>query len=407
MANYQNMKIEDLYRLRDNKVNYGNTNNQTYKDVYSLNNKNIRAAYGMTDADDVSLNQLDQYIAAAEKQQATDNQKNGLLTNLTQKAMNGDVQVQKSADAVKNFNYNPSTDPAYQSYVDMYNRQGQSAAKSTLNNLNSANMGRNSSYSAATTAQVQQAYAQKASEMIPTLAEQAYNRLLQRYSIDKDMSDTQFNRELTAYQTVADAATRELTDEQLRDQNQHNKWSYEQDYKYGPTEREQGIKMNDLNLRDTENTVNLNEKYTEKERQLGIQGAEADIANVYSTINKRSMSGSSGGSNSYSKQGNMANADRTISQWLYSPYDMSGTKEWKTGYFDATPQYIAVEKMKDPTIANNVIDTLIASGYTYAQAVNKLDEYKTNITIETMKIEGKDGWNDPDVVKERKSVIFG
>ena len=33
-------------------------------------------------------------------------------------------------------------------------------------------MGRNSSYSAAATAQVQQAYAQKASEMIPTLAEQ-------------------------------------------------------------------------------------------------------------------------------------------------------------------------------------------------------------------------------------------
>lgn len=405
MANYQNMKIEDLYRLRDNKVNYGNTNNQTYKDVYSLNNKNIRAAYGMTDADDVSLNQLDQYIAAAEKQQATDNQKNGLLTNLTQKAMNGDVQVQKSADAVKNFNYNPSTDPAYQSYVDMYNRQGQSAAKSTLNNLNSANMGRNSSYSAAATAQVQQAYAQKASEMIPTLAEQAYNRLLQRYSIDKDMSDTQFNRELTAYQTVADAATRELTDEQLRDQNQHNKWSYEQDYKYGPTEREQGIKMNDLNLRDTENTVNLNEKYTEKERQLGIQGAEADIANVYSTINKRSMSGSSGGTGSSSKELNKRNMDATISNWLYSDaLNPDGTGIWQGT--SSRPQYYAVDKMNNAEVVSDIIDSLISSGYTYAQALDKIEEYKTNITIETMKIEGKQGWDDKDVVQARKNVLF-
>ncbi len=216
MANYQNMKVEDLYKLRDNKVNYGNTNNQAHKDVYNLNNKNIRAAYGMTDADDVSLNQLDQYIAAAEKQQATEYQKNGLLTNLTKKAMEGDARLQKSADELRNFNYDPTNDPMYNVYSDMYNREGQSAAKSTLNNLNAANMGRNSFYSAAATAQVQQAYAQKASEMIPTLAEQAYNKLLQRYSIDKDMSDTQFNRELTAYQTVADAETRDIQNESAR-----------------------------------------------------------------------------------------------------------------------------------------------------------------------------------------------
>lgn len=207
---YENWSPEHLYMLRENKINYGKTNNQAFKDVYNLNNKNIRASYGMADADDISVNQLDQYIALAEQNQ----QKNKLLTNLTNNT-GVNPNVKKSADAIQNFAYNPNRDPAYQSYVDMYNRQGQSAAKQTLNNLNSANMGRNSSYSSAATAQVQQAYAGKASEMIPTLAQQAYERLMNNYSIARDIDDTQYNRQLTAYQTLSDANTRRLTDKQL------------------------------------------------------------------------------------------------------------------------------------------------------------------------------------------------
>ena len=207
---YENWSPEHLYMLRENKINYGKTNNQAFKDVYNLNNKNIRASYGMADADDISVNQLDQYIALAEQNQ----QKNKLLTNLTNNT-GVNPNVKKSADAIQNFAYNPNRDPAYQSYVDMYNRQGQSAAKQTLNNLNSANMGRNSSYSSAATAQVQQAYAGKASEMIPTLAQQAYERLMNNYSIARDIDDTQYNRQITAYQTLSDANTRRLTDKQL------------------------------------------------------------------------------------------------------------------------------------------------------------------------------------------------
>ena len=235
---YENWSPEHLYMLRENKINYGKTNNQAFKDVYNLNNKNIRASYGMADADDISVNQLDQYIALAEQNQ----QKNKLLTNLTNNT-GVNPNVKKSADAIQNFAYNPNRDPAYQSYVDMYNRQGQSAAKQTLNNLNSANMGRNSSYSSAATAQVQQAYAKQASEMIPTLAQQAYERLVNNYSIARDMDDTQYNRALTGYQALADDYTRGLTDKQLELNNQMS----EIDLKYYEPNAQIAHDMNKLN----------------------------------------------------------------------------------------------------------------------------------------------------------------
>ena len=428
MALFDNWKEEDIYKYRDNKANWHGTDNQAYKGVYSINNDNLRALYGIDKSQDVSLGEVDAYIANMEKQKAANNQKNTLLTNLTQKAMNGDTQVQKSADAVRNFKYDPSTDPAYQTYVDMYNRQGQSAAKSTLNNLNSASMGRNSSYSATATAQVQQAYAQKASEMIPTLAEQAYNKLLQNYNIDKDMSDTQHNRQLTAYQTLADAGTRELTDQQLKLSNEqaeiYNKyyptfleqeaktgqlnydqslWNFDQDKKYTPTEREQNIKMNDVNIQTGEITRdNLQRQYDDEHK-----ANEANLQNIYSTINNRSSGGSSGSySSSSSKEMNKRNTDSYISSYLYSDAlnpDGSGTWQGTSSH----PQYYAVDKLNNADIVASIVDSLIEAGYTYTQAKDKIEEYKTNVTIETMKIEGKQGWDDEDVVKARKNVLFG
>ena len=433
MALFDNWKEEDIYKYRDNKANWHGTDNQAYKGVYSINNDNLRALYGIDKSQDVSLGEVDAYIANMEKQKAANNQKNTLLTNLTQKAMNGGTQVQKSADAVRNFKYDPSTDPAYQTYVDMYNRQGQSAAKSTLNNLNSASMGRSSSYSAAATAQVQQAYAQKASEMIPTLAEQAYNKLLQQYNIDKDMSDTQYNRQLTAYQTLADAGTRELTDQQLKLSNEQA----EIYNKYYPTLIGNEVESSDMSLQEQKlnlealpekikielesgrlanELTSLQKEYQTYENRIaavtaeiqekyGLKMAEAEY--VASQLVGSSRSGSGGSySSSSSKEMDKRNTDSYISSYLYSDVlnpDGSGTWQGTSSH----PQYYAVDKLNNADIVASIVDSLIEAGYTYAQAKDKIEEYKTNVTIETMKIEGKQGWDDEDVVKARKNVLFG
>lgn len=407
---YSGVSLEDLKTLKDNKINYGNTTNPIYKDVYNLNNQNIRNYYGISEDDDVSLGTLNNYIALREKQENN----NALLKNITGSASPSKA-VSQAADKVKNFKYDPNTDPSYKIYVDMYNRQGQSAAKSTLNQLNAPSGGRNNSFSSAATAQVQQAYAQKASEMIPALAEQAYNRLLQNYNIEKDIDDTTYNRNVQNYSLSRNAYTQDLQDEALSENNVYNKWAHGQDYKYAPTEREQGIKMNDVNIETAEITRDNLPRQYDDEHNLSAANLEGKlIDNQYAPkIYQKQLSSSSGGSGGYSssyrKQSSMATTDRALSQWLYSPYNTDGTGLWKEGYDQngVHPQYIAVEKIKDANVVNDLIDSLISSGYTYSQAVDKIEEYKTNITIETMKIEGKDGWNDADVVDARKSKLFG
>ncbi len=213
MLGYEKWQPNDIEKLYKNKYIWHNSNDQTERAKANAENKNLRAIYGMTDEEDISIGELSYYRDIAERQKMYDDNKSSLLKNITNGAQNIDENVRARARALENFSYNPSTDPAYQSYVDMYSRQGQSAANQTLNNLNAANMGRNSSYSAAATAQVQQAYAGKASEMIPTLAEQAYNKLLQQYGIEKDISDSMYNRQLNAYSTVANQEAQDIAND--------------------------------------------------------------------------------------------------------------------------------------------------------------------------------------------------
>ena len=372
MANndvFNGMSLEDAYLYADNKRNWTNGDN-LQKSVSALNNQNIRNAYGITQ--DVPLRDVEQYIATLED----DKKKRALLTKISDNTINPNVQ--KAADAITNFSYDPSKDAAYKAYVDMYNRQGQSAAKQTLNNLNAANMGRNSSYSSAATAQVQQ----------------AYERLMNNYSIYKEMDDTAYNRALTGYQTLADDYTRGLTDEQLRLGNIGSEFANkasEIDLKYYEPNAQLSYDMGKLEYDDAKFNSDLNRKYAE--RQI--------LADMYS-----GGGSSGGGSTAASKQENRAYVDRRISEFLYSPKNADGTGYWNYMNDDTHPIYAAVDKLKDKNERKNIEDSLIAYGYTYDEARKKLDEYETNVTIQTMKIEGKD-WQDEDYVEERKKILFG
>lgn len=278
-ANFNGMPLDVAELYAENKRGWQSGKNQ---DIYKANNQNIRDAYGITQ--DVPLGEVERYIDALK----TDNTKKSLITKITNPSVGNNVKA--SAEAVKNFSYNPANDPAYQSYVDAYTRQGQSAAKQTMANLAAANMGRNSSYGAAATAQVQQAYAKQATDMIPQLAQQAYARLMDKYSIDKDLEDTEYNRAFTGYQTLADDKTRQLTDEQLRLGNigaDINNQAAELELAYLPTTLRQQVESGEITLADARLQLALNQKYSDTDRQLAQEQARAQIANAY-------RSGSSG-----------------------------------------------------------------------------------------------------------------
>ena len=244
MLGYENWKPDDLAKLYANKNIWHNTTDENEKRRANEENKKLRAMYGMGDEHDVSIGELSHYRNLVNRQNAQAEHKNELLRNITDDAMVTNANVRNAANKVANFNYNPYTDVVYQSYADMYNRQGQSAAKQTLNNLNASNMGRNSSYGAAATAQVQQAYANKVSEMIPQLAQQEYDRLVQRYGMERDIADSLYNRQLNAYNAAVNQEIQDIEN----DIRKYNRDATKLQLEYMPLQLKQDLESGALGI---------------------------------------------------------------------------------------------------------------------------------------------------------------
>lgn len=94
-------------------------------------------------------------------------------------------QSDRLYDAINNFSYNPETDAEYQAFAKAAKRQSASAQKDTYAAMTKASGGRNNSYAAAATAQVGQSYAQKINDYAQTLADKAYQRLVEKYKMAK------------------------------------------------------------------------------------------------------------------------------------------------------------------------------------------------------------------------------
>ena len=244
MLGYENWKPDDLAKLYANKNIWHNTTDENEKRRANEENKKLRAMYGMGDEHDVSIGELSHYRSLVNRQNAQAEHKNELLRNITDDAMVTNANVRNAANKVANFNYNPYTDVVYQSYADMYNRQGQSAAKQTLNNLNASNMGRNSSYGAAATAQVQQAYANKVSEMIPQLAQQEYDRLVQNYGMERDIADSLYNRQLNAYNAAVNQEIQDIEN----DIRKYNRDATKLQLEYMPLQLKQDLESGALGI---------------------------------------------------------------------------------------------------------------------------------------------------------------
>jgi hypothetical protein len=167
---------------------------------------------------------------------------------------------------LERFVYNPENDPVFQSYKDRYTREGQAAQGQTLANLTSLSGGRNNSWASAATAQVGQAYSQKIADMVPVLAQQAYDKLLQRYNIEAQESDRAYGRWIDAYgrtRDIADLSNR-LAQQEIQNRRQQlvddvyhrdsdlqydiSRYGFELDRKYGELEREQKARLMDLEI---------------------------------------------------------------------------------------------------------------------------------------------------------------
>lgn len=102
------------------------------------------------------------------------------------------------------FDYDHTTDPSYQAYLDAYTRQGNSASETALSQTAANTGGIASSYAAAVANQMQQAYAKKATDMIPQLEQQAYERYANDLNNRFNLLNSYGALDQNAYQQFAD-----------------------------------------------------------------------------------------------------------------------------------------------------------------------------------------------------------
>ncbi|MCK9479843.1 MAG: hypothetical protein M0R40_10160 [Firmicutes bacterium] len=264
MANVWDMNQSDYNKYLQNKKAW-ETGSGPDTAMASMENSALREKYGIS-GDNYSYNDLvrqqaympNQYTNAADKSISG-------LANFSR--YNEPYGLAAAKRELQNFRYSPETDPDFQAYKDMYARQSQAAQGQTLANLTALSGGRNNSWASAATAQVGQAYAQKTADMVPQLAQAAYNRLLQRYGIESQEADRAYGRWQDAYARERDLSglyqQRDLTERELLRQRAQDSiayrdadlqygaaaYAYELDRMYAGQERQAGLDAQELQNR--------------------------------------------------------------------------------------------------------------------------------------------------------------
>ena len=173
--------------------------------------------------------------------------------------------VESARKAIRDFKYNPDEDAAFQAYKRNAEAEGNSAAKSTLNQLNEASGGRNNSYSSTAVAQVKQAYAQKIADKSAELADLAYQKLLDRFNVEREAYADEYNRRNDEY-------NRNIT----RADSEFNKMMTFED-----NQRANDLSKRQLEGYDVENQINRkNLDYYDTDKKYQYAESDANIENI-------------------------------------------------------------------------------------------------------------------------------
>jgi len=251
---WQVMTDQDYDRYKTNKKLY-ETNGDS-DGTLNADNERLREKYNIG-ADHYSYDDL-QYQSAFGNN-VHDSRANISFNNASRYQMYADPyanELYNTYNQLKNFKYNPEKDPTYKAYADMYARQGAAAQDKTYSNLTALSGGRNNSWASAATAQVGQTYAQKAADMIPQLAQQAYNRLLQEYNVTKSQSEAG----AAANQAVFDNAMKQYNTHKERADAYRKAGQEELDY-------ERQLKNDEISNRQKEEQTKVTQLNAEKAMQ--------------------------------------------------------------------------------------------------------------------------------------------
>ena len=116
--------------------------------------------------------------------------------------------INDSLDALRNreeFSYNPDDDPVYLAYRNKYLLEGDRAGRNAMADYSALTGGYANSAAVTAGAMANQYYAQQLTNVIPELAEQAYQRYYDDYMADIDVLDRMIDLYDKAYSNAAEA----------------------------------------------------------------------------------------------------------------------------------------------------------------------------------------------------------
>ncbi len=192
-----------------------------------------------------------------------------------------------------NFKYDPNNDEVFKAYKDMYTREGTAARDRAYSNASARSEGRNNTWAEAAAAQAQNAYTKKISDVVPSLAERAYQKLVNQYNsvsgfetnADKQ-NQALYKSELEQYKENSDMADkyRKTAQQQLSDARENISNDISDRYK------EAQIAKNNQSMIRTQQEIekaNIELKFLTELEQLKLKLGYLDLESAQALINQR------------------------------------------------------------------------------------------------------------------------
>lgn len=209
------------YQKKNGLLLDGIAGDQTWGNLLGANTAAQQAAApAISEATMEALRQLEKGYTPSQEVEAAFAVRKSLEDVKPQAYVSGfDEQLRELYDQIAGreaFRYDPAEDPAYQSYVKQYQRQGKLAMEDTMGKAAGLTGGYGSSYAQSAGQQAYESYLAKLQDVMPALQENAWQQykaqgdaLLQRYELLKGQDKDAYERwqdEVSAWRKAVDAA---------------------------------------------------------------------------------------------------------------------------------------------------------------------------------------------------------
>lgn len=235
---YYKSQGKNIVKLADYAQNSGLPFSVNYNNgIVSVGGQTIKPVFEDDGYAYVDAAELDKVLAAA-KQQAGYQTGNEIVDKYNEKYGGYYDKLIESMVNRKPYSYDPENDPAFQSYREQYNREGDRAMRDAMGAMAGQTGGYTNSAAVTAGAQQRQYWQDKLMDRIPELEANAYNRYLGEFDLDRNALDAvmgldnnQFTREYGVSRDLRGDLLDNADRNQARYDREYEKWLTERAYK--------------------------------------------------------------------------------------------------------------------------------------------------------------------------------